>query len=125
MRQQYHFRPSRQGLHAWDVQRLIALSADLPTEHVPLAAIRDVDTDYWFSHGCSPTVRAVVEHVRLVNEADLTYPIVLDPHGRVMDGMHRVARALLDGRAAIAAKRLVVMPPPDYTDVQPQDLPYD
>ncbi len=40
-----------------------------------------------------------------------------------MDGMHRVARALLDGHPAIAAKRLDTMPLPDYTDVQPDDLP--
>ncbi len=123
VRKQYHFRPSARGLHAWDVDRLIDLTAHLPSEQVPLSAIREVDTDYWFNHGYPPTVLAVVEHLRLINEADLSYAIILDPDGRVMDGMHRVARALLDGHAAIAAKRLDTMPLPDYTDVQPDDLP--
>ena len=123
VRKQYHFRPSGRGLHAWDVDRLIDLAADLPIEEVALSAFDEVDTDYWFGHGYRPTVRAVVEHVRLVNHADLSYPIILDPDGRVMDGMHRVARALLEGRSTITAKRLTTMPAPDRSDVQPDDLP--
>lgn len=125
MRKQYHFRPSAHGLRAWDVDRLIALAADLPVEQVPVAALSDVDSDYWFGHGYPPTVRAVVEHLRLVQDADLSYPIVLDAEGGVMDGMHRVARALLEGRPTVAAKRLLALPEPDYVDVRPGDLPYD
>jgi hypothetical protein len=125
VRKQYHFRPSTSGLHAWHVDRLIALADALPEQGVPLAEILEIETAYWFDHGYEPTVRAVVEHVRLVNEADLSYAIILDPEGRVMDGMHRVGKALLLGRSTIPAKRLQVLPDPDYTDVQPGDLPYD
>jgi hypothetical protein len=124
VRKQYHFRPSAAGFHAWDVDRLIALVASVPVEHLALDAVADVDTDYWFGHGYVPTVRAVVDHMRLVGEVDLAYPIVLDPDGRLMDGMHRVARALLERRPTIAAKRLPVLPEPDFSDVQPDDLPY-
>jgi hypothetical protein len=67
----------------------------------------------------------VVDHMRLVNEADLRYAIIVDPDGRIMDGMHRVAKALLLGHSTIPAKRLPSLPSPDYTDVQPNDLPYD
>jgi hypothetical protein len=94
-------------------------------EAVALSAITEMDTNYWFSHGYAPTVRALVEHHRLINEVDLVDPIILDPDGRVLDGMHRVARALLDGRSTITAKRLLNMPSPDYTDVLPDELPYD
>lgn len=124
MRKQYHFRHGAHGLYAWDVDRLIDLTGDLPAEDVPLAAIREVDAGYWFSHGSAPTVRAVVEHLRLVNAADLSFPIILDPDGLVMDGMHRVARALLEERSTITAKRLTTMPAPDYSDIQPDELPY-
>lgn len=125
VRKQYHFRPSARGLHAWDVDRLIALAAALPEQAVPLLEIVEVDTAYWFDHGYEPTVRAVVEHVRLVNEADLSHAIILGPEGGVMDGMHRVGKALLLGHSTIPAKRLQVLPYPDYTDLQPGDLPYD
>jgi hypothetical protein len=124
VRKQYHFRPSRTGLQAWDVDRLVAIADALPTEAIPLQDVREVETAYWFAHGYEPTVRAVVEHIRLVNEADLRYAIIVDPDGRVMDGMHRVAKALLLGHSTIAAKRLPSLPDPDYTHVQPHDLPY-
>lgn len=124
VRKQYHFRPSENGLHAWDVDRLVALTADLPVEQFPLTSIRELDTAYWFGGDTPPTVRAVVDHLRLVHEADPSYPIIVDPDGGVMDGMHRVAKALLAGHATIAARRLAVLPDPDHTDVQPDDLTY-
>jgi hypothetical protein len=125
VRKQYHFRRGRSGLDAWDVDRLVALVADQPVEEVPLAEIRELDESYWFDHGYSPTVRSVVDHARLIAEVDVRCPIVIDPDGRVMDGMHRVARALLDGRETLAARRLAILPEPDFTDCVPDDLPYD
>lgn len=125
VRKQYHFRPSASRVHAWDIDRLIALAEALPEQAVPLAAITEINNSYWFDHGNQPTVVAVVEHVRLVNDADLAHPIILDPDGRVMDGMHRVAKALLLGHSTIAAKRLPALPEPDYTDVEPGQLPYE
>ncbi len=95
MRKQYHFRRSTDGLQAWDVNRLIAIADALPEQAVPLNKIAEVETTYWFDPGCKPTVRAVVDHVRLINDADLAYAIILGPDGRVMDGMHRVAKAIL------------------------------
>lgn len=125
MRKQYHFRPGARGLDAWDVDGLLAAVADAPVEEVPLAAIGELDSDYWFDHGYPPTVRNVVEHCRLIREADVGFPVVLDPDGRVMDGMHRVARALLDGHPSIRAKRLEHLPEPDFRDCRPEDLPYE
>ncbi len=125
LRKQYHFRASPGGLCAWDVDRLIALSAALPEHAVALDDLAEVDSGYWFDHGDEPTVRSVVEHMRLIEQADLSYAIILDPEGRIMDGMHRVAKALLLGHPTVDAKRLTSLPAPDYTDVQPDDLPYD
>jgi hypothetical protein len=41
-----------------------------------------------------------------------------------MDGMHRIARALLDGRSTIPAVRFETLPEPDYRNCRPDDLPY-
>ena len=55
MRKQYHFWPGQHGLDAWDVDRLIRLSADLPVVDVPLDVIWELDTPYWSTPGpCSP-----------------------------------------------------------------------
>ena len=125
VRKQYHFWPAEDGFDAWDVDRLIALSRGLPIEQVAVADITEIDTTYWFDGDEEiATVRKVVEHARLIAEVDASYPIILGPDGRVMDGMHRVARALLEGRPEITAVRLVALPVPDYQDCQPRELPY-
>ena len=126
MRKQYHFRPSARGLQAWDVDRLVALTRDLPRIQVPLTAIRELDEPYWFSSGRgSATCREVVEHARFIAEADLSFPIILSSDGRVMDGMHRVAKALLSGLATIEAVQFQHDPEPDYIGMAPEDLPYE
>jgi hypothetical protein len=124
MRKQYHFRPGPDGLRAWDVDRLVALAAGLPVIQVPLSEIGELDEPYWYDHGYAPTCRSVAEHARLMQEADLSFPVILCSKGRVMDGMHRIAKALMQGAQTIAAKRLPVDPAPDYVGVAPEELPY-
>jgi hypothetical protein len=124
MHKQYSFRPGKEGLDAWDVDNLIRRSADLPVEEVAVTSIREVDTDYWFTFGPVPTVRRIIEQVRLIEEVDVGYPIILGSDGRVMDGMHRVARAILEGRTTIRAVKFTVDPEPDYRNCSPEDLPY-
>jgi hypothetical protein len=125
VRKQYHFKPGERGLDAWDVDNLIRAAADLPVTEVALGTITDIDTDHWFSFGPVPTVRRIVDHVRLIQEVDLSYPIILGSDGRVMDGMHRIARTILEGRSSIEAVRFVVEPEPDFRNCSPNDLPYD
>ena len=126
MRKQYHFRPSERGLQAWDVDRLVALTKDLPRFRIELAAIVELDEPYWFGGGTrEATCRAVIEHARFIAEADLSFPIILSSDGRVMDGMHRVGKALLEGLATVEAVGFEHDPEPDYVGVDPDDLPYD
>lgn len=126
MRKQYHLRPSPNGLLAWDVDRLIDLAARLIPVEVPLDAIRELDEPFWFGGGSDvATCRAVADHARLISEADLRYPIILGADGRVMDGMHRVAKAYLEGRTTILAVQLEVDPEPDFVGVDEAMLPYD
>jgi hypothetical protein len=58
-------------------------------------------------------------------DCDLAFPIILSSDGRVMDGMHRVGKALLQNYTEIEAVRFTQDPEPDYIGVQPDDLPYD
>jgi len=125
VRKQYHFWPGESGLDAWDVDRLVALSRDLQGVAVDVSTIADVDTVYWFDEVQTPTVRRIVEHMSVIEEVDVAYPIILGPDGRVMDGMHRIARAMLEGKSTIPAVRLERLPEPDYCNCRPADLPYD
>lgn len=125
MRKQYHFWPGEDGLDAWDVDRLVELSKSLPVKQVPLESIDEIDSVYWFDDRRErPTVRRVVDHARLIEDVDLSYPIILGSDGRVMDGMHRIAKALLEGRATIDAVQFQTHLAPDYRNCRPEDLPY-
>jgi len=123
MRKQYYFRPSPGGLLAWDVDRLIQLSTALPRIPVPLDRISELD-EVWFGSGEDGTWRAMIGHARLIEQADLSFPIILAANGRVMDGMHRVAKAILAGRAHIEAVQFERDPDPDHVGLGPEDLPY-
>lgn len=126
MRKQYHLRPSVDGLLAWDVDRLVRLTSELPRKEVPLAEIRELDEPFWFlGDDAVPTCREVADHARLIGETDLRYPIILSADGRVMDGMHRVAKAYLEGHATILAVRFEVDPEPDFAGVAEDALPYE
>lgn len=127
LRRQYHFRPGPDGLRAWDVHRLIRLAREqaLPVFELPLAAIRELDEPWWFQHeGEVPSPRAIVAHVRLMDDCDLRWPILLSADGGVMDGMHRAAQALRLGHGHVLAQRFIEDPAPDFVGVAPDDLPY-
>jgi hypothetical protein len=126
MRTQYHLRNSERGLLAWDVRGLIERAMGLIPFDLPLQEIRELDETFWFDHeGDHPTCRKVAEHAKLIEETDLSYPIIIDPDGRVMDGMHRVCKALVEGRTSVKAVRLKAMPDPDFIGVAAEDLPYE
>jgi len=124
VRKQYYFRPSERGLLAWDVDRLVAQSRDLPRKRVALAEIRELD-ERCFGDDEPPTWRGMIAHIRLIEEADLAYPIILSADGSVMDGMHRVAKAVLERRDTIEAVQFGVDPAPDHVGRGPADLPYE
>jgi hypothetical protein len=126
MRTQYHFRNSPDGVCAWSVKRLVELSKGLVRERVPLSAICELDEAYW-AGGINQrlTCREIADHARLILECDLAFPVILSSDGRLLDGMHRVCKALLHGLDNIEAVRFVRDPEPDYIGLNPEELPYD
>lgn len=124
MRQQYYFLPSKNGFYAWDVDNLVRLSQALPIIDIELSNIEELD-EFFKENGNLLTYRSIAKHIKLVQDAELKYPIILSKTGRVMDGMHRVIKAVLLGHKVIKAVRFVEDLKPDYMDVQEDDLPYD
>lgn len=125
MRQQYHFHRRADGLAAWDVHRLVKLAAQLPVQSVDPDQFAELERNYWFEGADPATPRAVIEHIRLIDACDLSYPIILASDGRVMDGMHRICKAILLRQPHVNAVQFAHDPEPDYTNCNPEDLPYD
>lgn len=94
------------GRHSWSVARLFELSRELPVMEIPL------------NHLClyytyeKLTIREMVMHMRAVNNADLNTPIILDEDGELMDGRHRLMKAMLTGADTIKAVRFEENPNP-------------
>ncbi|RZG77413.1 hypothetical protein [Acinetobacter sp. WCHAc060025] len=124
MRKQYHFRQVGDDTCIWDVHRLVELSQNFLTIEIPLIEIRELNESYWFPD-IYPTTQQIIDHIQLVQDADLKYPIIVCAEGRVMDGMHRVAKAKLQGQLTIQAVKFEVTPQPDFINVDADDLNYD
>jgi hypothetical protein len=124
MRKQYHIRDSERGLLAWDIDRLLRLTSEQKPVDLPLERVLELDEAFWFSgDGDAPTCRRVEEHTKLINETSLDHPIIIDPEERVMDGMHRVCKALISGLKTIKAVKLLAMPEPGFVGVPIDQLP--
>ena len=57
-------------------------------------------------------IREFVSHMRMVLDADLSHPIILDEDGALFDGRHRAAKALLQRKKNIKAVRFDKDPAP-------------
>lgn len=125
MRKQYHLRKTSKGFDAWDIDKLIEVSKDFPVVAVNLDDIEELDENFWYNGDTDvPTCRSVGEHAQLIMQADLSYPVILSAEKRVMDGMHRIVKALNLGQLTIQAVVFTKTPPPDFRDVQVDDLSY-
>lgn len=108
------------------MRRLIRLSKDLPVQQVDPSQFPELQENHWYSLGDQlPTPANILEHLALIEACDLRYPIILDAAGRVMDGMHRICKAVKNRVPTLPAVQFVTDPQPDYVNVKPQELPYD
>lgn len=94
------------GDHEWSVARLIELSKDFPVLIIPLDHLNVCD------RYSNLRLRDMVMHMVAVNNADLSFPIILDEDGELMDGRHRLMKAMLLGEKEIKAVRFDENPRP-------------
>ena len=113
------------GRGIWYIDRFWQLAEGLPTEDLVVEKVPVLDEVCWFSErwGKRPTCRAVIEHCQRILAADMSYPVILAPNGDVLDGVHRIAKAMTHGQATVKAVRLSKMPPPDEL-LSPDDPRY-
>jgi hypothetical protein len=97
----------------WDVARLWQLAQALPVFDISLKELEHyLDRDCWFG-GKTVTTRMVAEHYKKIEQADLSYPVILNEEGGLMDGTHRLVKAWILGQENIKAVRFERTPEPD------------
>ena len=93
------------GRNRYSVARLVSLSKDLKIMDVPLDHLNVFNT---YKH---LSMREMIMHFKAIQGADLKYPIILDEDGEIMDGRHRIMKAIMEGNETIKAVRFDVNPP--------------
>jgi hypothetical protein len=96
----------------WEVEDLWEASKNLPVVSVEIASLEEMsDPDYWITK--APDDPSIEDEMPRVLEADLSYPVILHPAGWMMDGYHRVYKALLRGDTHIRAVKFTpeTLPP--------------
>ena len=98
-------------VYKWQVPDLQAAAVGLPVQEISTAGF-NLDVDAWFGEACSPTIANVVHHMKAIQRADLSCPILLSAEGHVFDGLHRLARCSLEGIGTIGYQQFEVNPEP-------------
>lgn len=93
------------GGRTYNVYAAIALAKDMEVTKVEIRVLN--------RSGCSPcddNFMDFVSHVKSVLEADLTIPIIIADDGAIIDGRHRLAKAIIEGNDTIDAVIFENMP---------------
>lgn len=103
----------------WDKRKVWAL--DVEPENIDRERLDwHLDLPFWSSRPPLPLFdlipRCVIDdrtmhavHARRIAQADLTFPLDVMEHRRrlcIMDGIHRLAKALLEGRERVKVRRI-------------------
>lgn len=94
------------GNHKWQVSRLFELTKDFPVMEIPL---QHLNMNYMYE---AMNVRELARHMVAVEEADLNFPIIMDEDGEIMDGRHRLIKAIIKAKKTIKAVRFEENPRP-------------
>lgn len=89
----------------YSVSEAIEMAKDLK---VQTASIDAFAMDY--SAPCSDDLISFAQHMKQSLDADLSFPIILSPSGVIVDGRHRLIKALVEGKESLTFVRLEAMP---------------
>jgi hypothetical protein len=89
----------------YSVLDLIEASKDLDVFEIKVS---DVFLNY--ESPCDNYLQDFIKHVKQTNEANLDYPIILSPCNLILDGKHRLAKAIINDYEFIKAVRFKEMP---------------
>lgn len=94
----------------YNVNAALKLSEGLDVKELVIA-----DMDIFYTAPCGSTLRSFIAHMKMVNDADLSVPILRNEDGVIIDGRHRLCKAILEGKETIKAVRFIADPVACYT----------
>lgn len=98
--------------YLWYIERLWQQAKNLTPFKIEISSIKELDQNCWFESR-EPTLREVAKYCERINAADLSYPIILNDNGTLMEGGHRLCKSQMEGKSTIVAVQFKTMPKPD------------
>lgn len=95
----------------WLTKNLIEKSKDFTVFDLDLISV-DLGVMPW----CCNSIMHFIGHTIDVNESDIKYPVIIAPSGWVLNGWHRIVKAIIMNERSVPAVRFVDMPDPDGTE---------
>lgn len=86
---------------SWRIRDLLAATADLPVFDLPLSLFPFNDHSF-----DAKDIYEFAQHYIHVRDADPDEPVVMDELGRVIDGRHRLVKALIEGRESVPCRKI-------------------
>lgn len=93
---------------SWSVARIIELTKDEPVYEVPTFIFNTWQWPWEEDFSLSK----FISHVNRVKDADLSYPILVNFDGGIIDGVHRLCKACVLGLPTVKVK-YITLPTPD------------
>lgn len=94
----------------WKTSTLIKESKSLPIIKFKVNSISIDEILQWKLSN----IRDYCIHYKRVTNANLKFPIILRDDGYIMDGWHRLIKAMVDGIEYLPARKFEVNPKPDF-----------
>lgn len=82
----------------WKVSELIEATKDNPVQCISVEDFIEHDL-FWNT----PTLKDISRELKQVLDSDYSYPIIIDENNNIIDGVHRIIHANLDGIKEIKA----------------------
>lgn len=96
--------------YQWSVDKLISASEKLTAFDFNVDSV-DLKNCFWFQK--IPNVEEILLHIKQINRADISFPIILAPDGTILDGIHRIVKARSLNLKIIKAVQFKELPEPD------------
>jgi hypothetical protein len=105
------------GNKLWYVSSLVEYAKSMEVQSIKIEDIRAVKLNLPLLKDHGVTHLEIAYHMRVAMNANMDYPIILAKDGRIMDGHHRVIKALAMGIPEVKVVQFGIDPEPDkYID---------
>ena len=100
------------GNRVWKASTLVEKVKELKLEpfKLQIQAI-DLSASPW----TGKTIYDIAGHVKRALAADLSHPVIMSEYGWIMDGWHRILKAIIEDKPYVLAVRFELDPVEDYT----------